>query len=434
MRGARHFRPDVPTRLKKCSEHIGDDCTLCCAVTPCAYCLELEIYGEPIKHGYAPESADHWTGTVDGHSFDAFWERNQYTDQCEFVVELDSVEVYRKSCYEGQECRDSSDETGVTIGYDDATLRWIKHEPLELPHIIGDAGCPTWFCGECECSCECVCVTITEPDSTVITGELCNVAYECEGPRWEGQIGYYDLALALGRDSYGNCVLESTVNGEAQDAVSVTGCKDMSATITLYDGTTIEVSCKICSCDEIPCVISCCPGTSAFESTFNNSEVGPGELGCPDYPRQVPGTIGDVGFSLTICTPPPEITSVVNYKICEAFCTNTTYSIPGSVGSFDFEAVFLCSGDGSEGKAFIKYHISAPPGIPLLTWIEVPGGMECPECGEGDSGLSKPMTLWHDVYVTCSQCNANEIDMDGFCTGQVLYSVRFYYTSGATCQ
>ena len=248
MRGARHYRPDASTRLKKCSEHIGDDCTLCCAVTPCAYCLELEIYGETIKHGYAPESADHWTGTVDGHAFDAFWERNQYTDECEFVVELDSVEVYRKSCYEGQECRDSSDETGVTIGYDEATLRWIKHEPLPLPHIIGDEDCPTWFCGECECSCECVCVTITEPDSTVIRGELCNVAYECEGPRWEGQIGYYDLALALGRDSYGNCVLESTVNGDAEDAVSVVGCKDMSAVITLYDGTTIEVGCKVCDC------------------------------------------------------------------------------------------------------------------------------------------------------------------------------------------
>jgi hypothetical protein len=249
MRGARHYRPDVPTRLKKCSEHIGDDCTLCCAVTPCAYCLELEIYGEPIKHGYAPESADHWTGTVGSHSFDAFWERNYQTDECEFVVELDGVEVYRKSCYEGQECRDSSDETGVTIGYDEATLRWIKHEPLPLPHIIGDEGCPTWFCGECECSCECVCVTITEPDSTVITGELCNVAYDCEGPRWEGQIGYYDLALALGRDSYGNCVLESTIDGEEQAAVAVVGCKDMAATITLYDGTTIVVACKICSCD-----------------------------------------------------------------------------------------------------------------------------------------------------------------------------------------
>ncbi len=248
MRGARHYRPDVPTRLKKCSEHIGDDCNLCCSVTPCAYCIELEIYGEPIEYGYAPESADHWTGNVDGHSFDAFWERNYLTDECEFVVELNGVEVYRKSCYEGQECRDSSDEVGVTIGYDEATLRWIKHEPLPLPHIIGDEGCPTWFCGECECSCECVCVTITEPDSTVITGELCNVAYECEGPRWEGQIGYYDLALALGRDSYGNCVLESTINGEAQDAVQVTGCKDMSATITLYDGTTIAVSCKICDC------------------------------------------------------------------------------------------------------------------------------------------------------------------------------------------
>ena len=306
MRGARHYRPDVSTRLKKCSEHIGDDCTLCCSVTPCAYCLELEIYGGAISYGYAPESANHWTGTVDGHSFDGYWERNQYTDECEFVVELDSVEVYRKSCYEGQQCRDSSDEAAVTIGYDDATLRWTKHEPLELPHITGDAGCPTWFCGECECSCECVCVTITEPSGTITRGELCNVAYECEGPRWEGLIGYFDLALSLGRDSYGNCVLESTVNGEAEDAVSVTGCKDMSATITLYDGTTIAVSCKICSCDESeiyppcqPCpegtiypylVDVTFPGLGISVASINNED--PDGLGWPTFDYKVEGDFG----------------------------------------------------------------------------------------------------------------------------------------------
>ena len=266
--------------LKKCSERTRDTCDDhldCCAVTACTYCLELEIYGEAIQYGTADQSGNHWTGTVAGHYFDAYWDRNYTTDECEFVVELDSVEVYRNDCYGGQSCRDSSDEVGVTVGYDEATLRWIKHEPLPLPHITDpDTGCKTWFCGECECSCECVCVTITEPDTTIRQGELCNVAYGCEGPRWEGQIGPFDLALALGRDSYGNCVLESSVDGEEQAAVAVTGCKDMSALITLYDGTIIQVACKICSCvQQQP---PCCNRELPLDCLTGDASTDPGAL------------------------------------------------------------------------------------------------------------------------------------------------------------
>ena len=262
MIGPRYWRNPVHG-IKKCSEGTRKKCTdhkNCCAVTACTYCLELEIYGKGIKRGKSEQSDNHWTGLVDGHNFDMSWDRDYLTDECVLVVLLDGVEVYRKSCYEGQSCRDSSDEVGVIIGYDDATLRWKRHEPLPLPHKLPpEGGCVTWFCGECECSCYCICVTITEPDDTVLKDELCNINYECEGPRWVGQIGYYDLDLALGRDSYGNCVLESTVNGSVQDAVPVTGCKNMSATITLYSGTTISVSCKICSCDE-EAVSLCCGG------------------------------------------------------------------------------------------------------------------------------------------------------------------------------
>jgi hypothetical protein len=96
-----------------------------------------------------------------------------------------------------------------------------------------------------------VCASRSQNQTAPIAkGTICNVAYECEGPIWSGQIGYYDLSLVLGRDIYGECILTATVGGEEQDAVYVTGCKDMSATIVLYDGTTIAVACKICSCEE----------------------------------------------------------------------------------------------------------------------------------------------------------------------------------------
>jgi hypothetical protein len=246
-------------------------------VTACTYCLELEIYGEDIQYGVADQSDSHWTGTVGGYSFDMFWDRDYETEECVLIVEFDGEEVYRKSCYEGQSCRDSSDEVTVMVGYDEATLRWIKHEPLTLPHISDpDTGCKTWFCGECECSCECLCVTITEPGGTVLTGEICSGAYECDGPVWEGTIGYYELSLELGRGLYGECVLTGTVNGDEQEPVEVTGCKDMSATIVLYDGTTISVACKVCSCEE---AVSLCCGGRDLAGTMYLRMVYPGTSG-----------------------------------------------------------------------------------------------------------------------------------------------------------
>lgn len=251
--------------LKKCSERTRASCTDhadCCAVTACTYCLELEVYSEDIQYGVADQSDSHWTGTVGGHTFDAYWDRDYLTDECLFTVEFDGDVVYQKSCYDGQSCRDSSDETGVTVDYEDAVLRWIKNEPLPLPHINDpDTGCKTWFCGECECSCECLCVTIRNGYGFLTDeGEICNVAYECEGPVWSGSVGDYELSLALERDEYGNCVIAATVDGTFEGIFEVSGCKDLSATIELDDGTTISVSCKICSCEmqATPCEEGCC--------------------------------------------------------------------------------------------------------------------------------------------------------------------------------
>jgi hypothetical protein len=68
---------------------------------------------------------------------------------------------------------------------------------------------------------------------------------------WEGSIGYYDLSIALGRDQYtGECIISLTASGEDADPVFVSGCADMSASVTLYDGTVISVVCKQCSCEE----------------------------------------------------------------------------------------------------------------------------------------------------------------------------------------
>jgi hypothetical protein len=180
--------------------------------------------------------------------------------ECEYIVTLDGEEVYRATCYEGASCRDPAGDVAVSTAYLEGTLRWSKHEPRELQLIDDpDTGCRDFFCGTCRCTCDCLCVTITEPDGNIIQGELCTASYPCDPPVWEGTLGYYDLSIALGRDEYtAECIISLTANGEEPDPVFVTGCADMSASVTLYDGTVISVVCKQCSCDEVSQIIGDC--------------------------------------------------------------------------------------------------------------------------------------------------------------------------------
>lgn len=261
--------PDKLTKLLKCAE-FHDDCGQpatdgCCAVIPCTYCLTWEAYGSSPEYAPALFSGSGWSGTIAGAVFIGFWERNYQSGECEFVVTIDDLEVYRKSCYEGQSCRDSSDEVETTIGYDSGTLRWDRLEPRPLEYVIDyETGCRRHFCGTCECSCDCLCVTITDGyDSSVVTGEICDTSYPCDGPVWVGTIGDYELSLALGRDGYGECSITATVNGEEQSPVSAGGCGAMSATITLSDDTVIRVWCKLCDCSgagAVPCLCLVEPG------------------------------------------------------------------------------------------------------------------------------------------------------------------------------
>jgi hypothetical protein len=229
-----------------CDEHQD-----CCAVTACSYCLELELYGAEIVHGFATQDNSQWTGTVDGHDFAAFWDRDYETGECGFVVEFDGVEVYRKTCYEGQSCRDSSDETAVDLGYDTATLRWKRYEPIPLPHVTdAETGCKTWFCDDCELTCDTICVTVNTQYFETTKGELDNSAYACDPPFWRGRIAGYDLEIALDRDRYGYCVIRPTVDGVEQATVRAPGCNNMAASFELEDGTEIVVTCKVCDCQQ----------------------------------------------------------------------------------------------------------------------------------------------------------------------------------------
>lgn len=375
--------------LKKCSEKTRTSCTDhddCCAVTACTYCLELEVYGDPVQHGVADQAANHWTGTVGGYPFDMYWERNYETGVCELIVIFDGEEVYRKSCEDGQSCRDSSDEVEVIVGYppESATLRWIKHEPLQLPHIDDpDTGCKTWFCGECECSCDCLCVTISDMYGTELgRGEICTTGYDCEGPVWQGTIGDYILSLALERGEYGECVIAASVDGYLQPPVVVTGCKDLAATIILDDGTIVAVECKICDCQK-PTWCPCCPGwpqlasglihwTTAVE-TSNDCQSAPtiielsGDFGCVGTEDEIGTILREEATNLyarVFCVAETEQWKVQYRSLATSYewvdvistfiCPDCGDAVDGvATGTIDFIAVMACETSGG----IVNYNI-----------------------------------------------------------------------------
>jgi hypothetical protein len=217
--------------------------------------LDLEVYGEPTAYGTATFGGSSWTGTVGGLAFVSYWEKN-YEGECEYVVTLDGEEVYRATCYEGASCRDPGGSVGVTIGYDEGTLSWAKHEPRPLAVTVDpDTGCNDFFCGTCRCTCRTLCVDVfenlfsygTQYAVDTYSGTLTDTAYsDCDPPAWEGTIGNFEIRLALGRDSYGNCIVTATANGE-ESIVSVTGCEDLSGTVELYDGSYFTFRCNDCN-------------------------------------------------------------------------------------------------------------------------------------------------------------------------------------------
>ena len=303
------------TKLKACSEFTVEACGIapadqCCGALPCKLCLELEIYGEATTYGTATFGGSSWTGTVGGLAFVSYWERDTY-GECEYVATLDGEEVYRATCYEGASCRDPGGSVGVTIGYDEGTLTWTKHEPRPLAVTVDpDTGCNDFFCGTCRCTCRTLCVDVfeslfsygTQYAVDTYSGTLTDTAYsDCDPPVWEGTIGNFEIRLALGRDSYGNCIITATANGE-ESTVSVTGCENLSGTVEMYDGSYFNFRCN--DCNNCATVIGDCicgrplgPTLSLLWSSANGTHG--------DAPREFTLTYGLTSAAGIVCDPYP---------------------------------------------------------------------------------------------------------------------------------
>lgn len=286
MRGARYYRPDVPTRLLKCSEKLLRNCDgeteQCCKVVPCEYCLTFTTEDYPVEYGIASGSTT-WAGEVADAAFYAYWEKLEGI--CYFVVRLNGVEVSRSNCTQ-TECRDSSATAEVVIGGKAGVLRWEKrlHHPLQYV-TDQNTNCQTHFCGDCECTCETLCVVVTEPppdpaypeapdvrldpyscdgllpmdcgfcdavpDENTTYGELPNTEEDaCKRPVWQNTVAERFITVFLSRAEYtGECLLNGVVDGEHFGPEAVSDCKNITASWTKADGTKIDVSCKQCGCD-----------------------------------------------------------------------------------------------------------------------------------------------------------------------------------------
>ena len=289
--------------------------------------------------------------------------------ECYFKVNLDGEEVYAKTCPEGQSCRDSSDEAEVIIDYEAGTLRWIKQEYRPLEYRIDDVtGCKTYFCGDCECTCECLCATVKDSTGlTIATGEICDTAYPCDGPIWAGTIGGYEISLALAHDIYGECVIVPTIDGIEGSGILVAGCKTISATIELDGYDTLEVVCKLCSCDTTIEAV-CCPS--------RNCPYGSGDNPLPNtltleltasFP--VPGAVSPSGSGCSV----PESSDCFNltFPLFLSVCENGQIVYAG-VGeknctwcsrSFTtrISATLTCGASG-EGGWYLSFELLSPPG------------------------------------------------------------------------
>lgn len=369
--GPMYWMPQSPTKLLKCSERKSNSCDLtetdgCCAIIPCTLCLEFFVAPGTYSYGEAPFAGSSWSGSVAGAAFVAYWEQDYQSGECEFIVAVDGIIVYRKSCYEGADCRDPSGSTTVTIGSDSGTLSWSVYESRPLEYIQDpDTNCRTYFCDDCDCSCECLCVTVTDLAETETKGEICDTAYDCDAPLWEGEVGGIALSVALDRDQYGQCVIVVTADGEEQPPVLFPGCSDALATVTLGDGTTIAFSCKRCSCEQTE-GCPCCPGW-------------PLERSADIYFASIEATVND-------CVP---IIALQEYS--DTFgCTGTTpYPIFQNVGNLLYVRV-VCDPDT---LAWVVEYKSLATGmvandVNTGTWVAVVYDFICPDCADAIDGVA----------------------------------------------
>ena len=417
MEGPIAYLQNHSGRLKRCSEkRLGcnaseDNTDGCCAIVACRYCVTWEEYGQAEEADKTDNGDGIWQATPGGITFLMQWERSYETDECELVVYFDGQEVYRKSCYEGQSCRDSSDSVVVSLPYLDGTLTWSKDLQRTLPNVRDyETNCIRQLCPDCTCTCECMCVSIVDPYCNTTLGEICDTAYDCDPPVWSGVVGDYTIEISLDQ----NCVLSATVNGSPETITAepyTSLCDNFTATIILDDGTVITLACRECLCEpDGGCVTGCCWPKQITELYPCGYLIPvPFEISAPGCDIDgrtgefVPGGIADIG-TCGSCADSPSVsidTTIGAIKVPNPYLCNdtpcsieiflrlecedgeTTYGLPSCCGGFRLWI--------GTAERFVGWDGSAPPGgDPALYWLKVsPTSCSC-----------DPLAMIFDVTLT----------------------------------
>ena len=282
--GTRKYQQDNEP-VKVCQEMLLPGCD-CCRIGPCKLCLTWTV-GTKVYLGKASGDGQEWSGSAGAVSFRAYWDESY----CTINVELDGELVWTRSLcedYDAVTCRNWDDDTAfTTYAGDSGTFAWEVTEFLELLRRTGgeaysESECADYFCGTCSCTCPKLCVTITTDEAgcegTIpFTGEQCDDG-RVTSPEWSGAIDCgagdpVDVAIALTRDSYGDCQISGTVDGTiGGNAVAlalvetpITDCKALATTWAVAVGEityTVEILCLECGecggcCSSQPDVLYC---------------------------------------------------------------------------------------------------------------------------------------------------------------------------------
>lgn len=177
-----------------------------------------------------------------------------------------------------QSCESPVLTLNVSFSECSGSLRIERHEQERLkPRVEPDCGELPW-CGSCQCTCKSLCVLISQYLGRRYYGDL--VGQFSSGNSsyiWEGSIfalpTSYAVSIVLTRDPYTNeCIIGGTVDGEELTWQEVSSCDSIVVVWRLYDGTTIEIRCKQCSCGTASSCKGCCY-TVEFNSTYPNGFV-----------------------------------------------------------------------------------------------------------------------------------------------------------------
>lgn len=365
-------------RMLKCDERKVDNCPdSCCAIIPCRLCLLLtDLYNEKFWGfaTYRPE-LDGWYGFIKDLEFFAKWERDPYSDLCEFIVTLAGNEIFRGSCYGGSV---TCEDPGASAFVDDlGTLEWFIHKKRPLPYVIEpETGCRVNFCSTCECTPWELCATITSALGGSCKGTLSDQTYPfdvCNGPVWSGTIPCepddIHLTVYLYRDEYtGECMVDGSFGDTPLDAKSV-GC-DVVAEWILPSGIRINVSPKYCDCEVVPfsdCCFPRCPPLEVVPGPYGGLIEQTGSCDNPlpvtlqidlfgSSPDGGDGSCFDGSGTLTYRTPISyPITGTNCWKgVVSGFCTDCNgNSVPWSL------AISVCCND--EGRFVVAWEAVSTP-------------------------------------------------------------------------